>query len=173
VVDDSAWEPDDGTLGPAEVWNPHAVANPDEMVSRRTLAWSERRRGLRPAEWRVREALSASATEGYSNGDPLGSTRDICVTFTRMAMNVEENGGISRRWPRSVRATARYPHPTSDHRSPIESMGRVGTTGGYRRSALRSNGIEGSWAEPDTVGQHPSEPARTTTDQKKPGSALR
>ncbi|OJX78840.1 catalase/peroxidase HPI [Leifsonia sp. 71-9] len=149
-----AWEPDDGTWWGPEVWNPHAVASPDEMVSR-----DERWHGKNGDEdYDLQSPLAASHQaliyvnpEGpYASGDPMGSARDIRITFTRMAMNDEETvaliagGHAFGKSHGQVPASDIGPSPET---APIESMGLgwhnpVGTGNAEHTS---TNGIEGSW----------------------------
>ena len=149
-----AWEPDDGTWWGPEVWNPHAVASPDEMVSR-----DERWHGQNgDADYDLQSPLAASHQaliyvnpEGpYSNGDPLGSARDIRITFTRMAMNDEETVALIAGGHAFGKSHGQVPASDigpSPEKAPIESMGLgwhnpVGTGNAEHTS---TNGIEGSW----------------------------
>lgn len=149
-----AWEPDDGTWWGPEVWNPHAVASPDEMVSR-----DERWHGQNgDAGYDLQSPLAASHQaliyvnpEGpYSNGDPLGSARDIRITFTRMAMNDEETVALIAGGHAFGKSHGQVPASNigpSPEKAPIESMGLgwhnpVGTGSAEHTS---TNGIEGSW----------------------------
>ena len=149
-----AWEPDDGTWWGPEVWNPHAVASPDEMVSR-----DERWHGQNgDADYDLQSPLAASHQaliyvnpEGpYSNGDPLGSARDIRITFTRMAMNDEETVALIAGGHAFGKSHGQVPASDigpSPEKAPIESMGLgwhnpVGTGSAEHTS---TNGIEGSW----------------------------
>ncbi|SEN20956.1 catalase/peroxidase HPI [Cryobacterium luteum] len=149
-----AWEPDDGTWWGPEVWNPHAVASPDEMVSR-----DERWHGQNgDAGYDLQSPLAASHQaliyvnpEGpYSNGDPLGSARDIRITFTRMAMNDEETVALIAGGHAFGKSHGQVPASDigpSPEKAPIESMGLgwhnpVGTGSAEHTS---TNGIEGSW----------------------------
>ncbi|WP_104198619.1 catalase/peroxidase HPI [Cryobacterium sp. Y29] len=149
-----AWEPDDGTWWGPEVWNPLAVASPDEMVSR-----DERWHGQNgDAGYDLQSPLAASHQaliyvnpEGpYSNGDPLGSARDIRITFTRMAMNDEETVALIAGGHAFGKSHGQVPASDigpSPEKAPIESMGLgwhnpVGTGSAEHTS---TNGIEGSW----------------------------
>ena len=149
-----AWEPDDGTWWGPEVWNPHAVASPDEMVSR-----DERWHGQNgDVGYDLQSPLAASHQaliyvnpEGpYSNGDPLGSARDIRITFTRMAMNDEETVALIAGGHAFGKSHGQVPASDigpSPEKAPIESMGLgwhnpVGTGSAEHTS---TNGIEGSW----------------------------
>ncbi|TFD51004.1 catalase/peroxidase HPI [Cryobacterium frigoriphilum] len=149
-----AWEPDDGTWWGPEVWNPHTVASPDEMVSR-----DERWHGQNgDAGYDLQSPLAASHQaliyvnpEGpYSNGDPLGSARDIRITFTRMAMNDEETVALIAGGHAFGKSHGQVPASDigpSPEKAPIESMGLgwhnpVGTGSAEHTS---TNGIEGSW----------------------------
>ncbi|WP_104125907.1 catalase/peroxidase HPI [Cryobacterium sp. Y57] len=150
-----AWEPDDGTWWGPEVWNPHAVASPDEMVSR-----DERWHGQNgDAGYDLQSPLAASHQaliyvnpEGpYSNGDPLGSARDIRITFTRMAMNDEETVALIAGGHAFGKSHGQVPASDigpSPEKAPIESMGLgwhnpLGTGNAEHTS---TNGIEGSWS---------------------------
>lgn len=154
-----AWEPDDGTWWGPEVWNPHTAASPDEMVNR-DGRW---RAQNGDADYDLQSPLAASHQaliyvnpEGpYANGDPMGSARDIRITFTRMAMNDEETvaliagGHAFGKSHGQVPASDIGPSPET---APIESMGLgwhnpVGTGNAEYTS---TNGIEGSWTPTPT-----------------------
>ncbi|WP_235515544.1 catalase/peroxidase HPI [Curtobacterium sp. Leaf183] len=149
-----AWEPDDGTWWGPEVWNPHEAHQGDDMVTR-----DERWTGQNgDADYDLQSPLAASHQaliyvnpEGpYANGDPMGSARDIRITFSRMAMNDEETvaliagGHAFGKSHGQVPASDIGPSPET---APIESMGLgwhnpVGTGNAEYTS---TNGIEGSW----------------------------
>ncbi|MFD1720467.1 catalase/peroxidase HPI [Amnibacterium endophyticum] len=149
-----AWEPDDGTWWGPEVWNPHDVKSYDDMVNR-----DERWRGKNGEQgYDLQSPLAASHQaliyvnpEGpYQSGDPMGSARDIRVTFTRMAMNDEETvalvaGGHAFGKSHGMVAAAKIGAPPEI--APIEQMGLgwhnpQGTGAG---KDTMTNGIEGSW----------------------------
>ena len=74
--------------------NPHAVASLDAMVMR-----DERWTGRTATPTTTCESPLAASHQAliyvnpegpYANGDPMGSARDIRITFSRMAMNDEE-----------------------------------------------------------------------------------
>ncbi len=156
-----AWEPDDGTWWGPEVWDPHAAHSQDDMVQR-----DGRWRGENgDAGYDLQSPLAASHQaliyvnpEGpYANGDPLGSARDIRITFTRMAMNDEETvaliagGHAFGKSHGQVPAAKIGPSPET---APIESMGLgwhnpVGSGNG---KDTMTNGIEGSWTQDPTRG---------------------
>jgi len=149
-----AWEADASTYWGPEVWDPKHVSSLDSMVTR-----DKRWRGQNgDADYDLENPLSASHQsliyvnpEGpYANGDPLGSARDIRITFTRMAMNDEETvaliagGHAFGKSHGMVSAKEVGPPPEI---APIEAMGlgwqnREGT--GFAQYTM-TNGIEGSW----------------------------
>ncbi len=149
-----AWEADNATYWGPEVWNPEAVESFDDMVNR-----DERWRGKNgDAEYDLENPLAASHQaliyvnpEGpYASGDPMGSARDIRITFTRMAMNDEETvaliagGHAFGKSHGMVPAKEVGPPPEI---APMEAMGLGwhnprGTGSGQ---FTMTNGIEGSW----------------------------
>ncbi|MFJ4219486.1 catalase/peroxidase HPI [Curtobacterium luteum] len=154
-----AWEPDDGTWWGPEVWNPHDVHSGDDMVSR-----DERWHGQNGDEdYDLQSPLAASHQaliyvnpEGpYANGDPMGSARDIRITFTRMAMNDEETvaliagGHAFGKSHGQVPATEIGPSPEL---APIEQMGLGwhNPRGTGNAEFTSTNGIEGSWTQDPT-----------------------
>ena len=149
-----AWEADISTYWGPEVWDPKQVSSPDSMVTR-----DQRWRGQNgDADYDLENPLAASHQsliyvnpEGpYANGDPMGSARDIRITFTRMAMNDEETvaliagGHAFGKSHGMVSAKEIGPPPEI---APIEAMGLgwqnlEGT--GFAEFTM-TNGIEGSW----------------------------
>ena len=149
-----AWEADNATYWGPEIWNPRDVKSFDSMVTR-----DKRWRGRNgDAEYDLQNPLAASHQaliyvnpEGpYANGDPLGSARDIRVTFTRMAMNDEETvaliagGHAFGKSHGMVSASEVGPPPEI---APMEAMG-LGWNNpegpGFAQYTM-TNGIEGSW----------------------------
>lgn len=149
-----AWEADNATYWGPELWDPHNVESFDSMVNR-----DKRWRGKNgDADYDLENPLAASHQsliyvnpEGpYANGDPMGSARDIRVTFTRMAMNDEETvaliagGHAFGKSHGMVKADKIGPPPEI---APLEAMGLgwhnpQGTGAGEN---TMTNGIEGSW----------------------------
>ncbi len=154
-----AWEPDDGTWWGPEVWDPHAVTSMDEMVSR-----DERWHGQNgDADYDLQSPLAASHQaliyvnpEGpYANGDPLGSARDIRITFTRMAMNDEETVALIAGGHAFGKSHGMVPAAKigpSPELAPIESMGLGwhNPQGAGNGKDTSTNGIEGSWTQDPT-----------------------
>ncbi|WP_270353403.1 catalase/peroxidase HPI [Microbacterium testaceum] len=149
-----AWEPDDGTWWGPEVWNPHKVESPDEMVSR-DGRWHGRNGD---ADYDLQSPLAASHQaliyvnpEGpYANGDPMGSARDIRITFTRMAMNDEETVALIAGGHAFGKSHGQVPASQigpSPELAPIESMGLGwhNPVGSGNAENTSTNGIEGSW----------------------------
>jgi len=149
-----AWEADTSTYWGPEVWDPKHVASFDSMVTR-----DKRWRGQNgDADYDLENPLAASHQaliyvnpEGpYASGDPIGSARDIRVTFSRMAMNDEETvaliaGGHAFGKSHGMVPAARIGAPPEI--APIEAMGfgwhnPEGTGHG---EFTMTNGIEGSW----------------------------
>jgi catalase-peroxidase len=91
----------------------------------------------------------------YANGDPLGSARDIRISFSRMAMNDEETvaliaGGHAFGKSHGMVSAAQVGPPPEI--APIEAMGLgwqnpEGT--GFAQYTM-TNGIEGSWTSDPT-----------------------
>ncbi len=149
-----AWEADTRTYWGPEVWDPKDVSSFDSMVTR-----DKRWRGKNgDADYDLENPLAASHQaliyvnpEGpYANGDPMGSARDIRITFTRMAMNDEETvaliagGHAFGKSHGKVPASKVGPPPEI---APMEAMGLgwqnpEGT--GFAEYTM-TNGIEGSW----------------------------
>src|ERR1035437_9250468 len=149
-----AWEADTSTYWGPELWDPKDVSSFDSMV-RRDKRWRGRNGD---ADYDLENPLAASHQaliyvnpEGpYANGDPMGSARDIRITFTRMAMNDEETvaliaGGHAFGKSHGMVAADQVGPPPEI--APIEAMGLgwqnpEGT--GFAEFAM-TNGIEGSW----------------------------
>ena len=149
-----AWEADESSYWGREVWDPKNITSFDSMVTR-----DKRWRGQNgDADYDLENPLAASHQaliyvnpEGpYSNGDPMGSARDIRITFTRMAMNDEETvaliaGGHAFGKSHGMVAADKIGPPPEI--APIEAMGLgwhnpEGTGSG---EYTMTNGIEGSW----------------------------
>ena len=154
-----AWEADNATYWGPEIWNPKEVSSFDDMVTR-----DKRWRGTNgEAEYDLENPLAASHQaliyvnpEGpYASGDPMGSARDIRVTFTRMAMNDEETvaliagGHAFGKSHGMVPAKEIGPPPEI---APMEAMG-LGWHNpqgpGFAQYTM-TNGIEGSWTPDPT-----------------------
>jgi catalase-peroxidase len=149
-----AWEADNATYWGPELWDPHNVKSPDSMVTR-----DKRWRGKNgDADYDMENPLAASHQaliyvnpEGpYANGDPMGSARDIRITFTRMAMNDEETvaliagGHAFGKSHGMVKADRIGPPPEI---APLEAMGLGwhNPQGSGAAENTMTNGIEGSW----------------------------
>jgi catalase-peroxidase len=149
-----AWEADNATYWGPEIWDPHHVDSFDSMVNR-----DQRWRGKNgDPNYDLENPLAASHQaliyvnpEGpYANGDPLGSARDIRITFTRMAMNDEETvaliagGHAFGKSHGMVPAKKIGPPPEI---SPLEAMGLGwhNPEGPGFAEFTMTNGIEGSW----------------------------
>ena len=154
-----AWEADDASYWGPEVWDAANVASYDSMVTR-----DERWRGQNgDADYDLQNPLGASHQaliyvnpEGpYANGDPLGSARDIRITFSRMAMNDEETvaliagGHAFGKSHGAVPADKIGPPPEI---APIEAMGLGwhNPQGAGNAENTMTNGIEGSWTPDPT-----------------------
>ncbi len=154
-----AWEADTSTYWGPEVWDPRHASSADSMVSR-----DKRWRGqngdpdydLENPLAATHQALIYVNPEGpYGNGDPIGSARDIRITFTRMAMNDEETvaliaGGHAFGKSHGMVAAGKVGPPPEI--APIEAMGLgwqnpEGT--GFAQYTM-TNGIEGSWTSNPT-----------------------
>jgi catalase-peroxidase len=149
-----AWEADNATYWGPEIWDPNKVDSFDGMVTR-----DKRWRGKNgDADYDLENPLAASHQaliyvnpEGpYASGDPMGSARDIRITFTRMAMNDEETvaliagGHAFGKSHGMVPAKEVGPPPEI---APMEAMG-LGWHNpkgpGFAQYTM-TNGIEGSW----------------------------
>jgi catalase-peroxidase len=154
-----AWEADNATYWGPEIWDPAHVESFDSMVTR-----DKRWRGRNgDADYDLENPLAASHQaliyvnpEGpYANGDPMGSARDIRVTFTRMAMNDEETvaliagGHAFGKSHGMVPAKEVGPPPEI---APMEAMGlgwHNPKGSGFAENTM-TNGIEGSWTQNPT-----------------------
>ncbi|MCJ2013578.1 catalase/peroxidase HPI [Methylobacterium sp. J-076] len=149
-----AWEADNATYWGPELWDPTHVESFDSMVTR-----DKRWRGKNgDADYDMENPLAASHQaliyvnpEGpYANGDPMGSARDIRITFTRMAMNDEETvaliagGHAFGKSHGMVKADKVGPPPEI---APMEAMGLGwhNPEGPGFAEYTMTNGIEGSW----------------------------
>jgi catalase-peroxidase len=125
-----AWEADTVTYWGPEVWDAKEVKSYDSMVMR-DKRWHGKNGD---ADYDLENPLAASHQsliyvnpEGpYSNGDPLGSARDIRITFSRMAMNDEETvaliaGGHAFGKSHGMVSASRIGAPPEI--APIEAMG--------------------------------------------------
>ena len=149
-----AWEADNATYWGPEIWDPENVDGFNSMAMR-----DKRWRGKNgDADYDLENPLAASHQaliyvnrEGpYANGDPMGSARDIRITFTRMAMNDEETvaliaGGHAFGKSHGM-VTPKDVGPPPEI-APMEAMGLgwanlKGT--GFAQYTM-TNGIEGSW----------------------------
>jgi catalase-peroxidase len=155
-----AWEADNSTYWGPEVWDPTDVKSFDSMVTR-DKRWQGKNGD---ADYDLENPLAASHQaliyvnpEGpYSNGDPLGSARDIRITFSRMAMNDEETvaliaGGHAFGKSHGMVSPDQVGPPPEI--APIEAMGLgwqnpEGT--GFAQYTM-TNGIEGSWTPDPTT----------------------
>ncbi len=149
-----AWEADNATYWGPEIWDPKQVDGYDGMVMR-----DKRWRGKNgDADYDLENPLAATHQaliyvnpEGpYSNGDPLGSARDIRVSFTRMAMNDEETvaliaGGHAFGKSHGMGAAKEIGPPPEI--APLEAMGLGwhNPRGKGHAEDTMTNGIEGSW----------------------------
>ena len=149
-----AWEADNATYWGPEVWDADKKQTPDAMVSR-----DKRWRGQNgDADYDLENPLAASFQsliyvnpEGpYGKGDPMGSARDIRITFTRMAMNNEETvaliaGGHAFGKSHGMVPAAEIGMPPEI--SPMEAMGLGwhNPRGKGNAEDTMTNGIEGSW----------------------------
>ncbi|SDY67749.1 catalase/peroxidase HPI [Hymenobacter psychrophilus] len=150
-----AWEVDNSTYwGPEVVHDLQKADSPDSMVNR-----DKRWRGQNgDADYDLENPLAASHQaliyvnpEGpYANGDPMGSARDIRVTFTRMAMNNEETvaliaGGHAFGKSHGMVPAAEIGMPPEI--APMEAMGFGwhNPRGKGNAEDTMTNGIEGSW----------------------------
>ena len=149
-----AWEADTSTYWGPEVWDPTAVSSFDGMVNR-DKRWHGKNGD---ADYDLENPLAASHQaliyvnpEGpYASGDPMGSARDIRITFTRMAMNDEETvaliaGGHAFGKSHGMVAANRIGPPPEI--APMQAMG-LGWHNPESSGAgefTMTNGIEGSW----------------------------
>ncbi|WP_035559708.1 catalase/peroxidase HPI [Hymenobacter sp. IS2118] len=149
-----AWEADNGTYWGPEVWDGHKKHTPDEMVSR-----DKRWRGRNgDADYDLENPLAASHQsliyvnpEGpYGKGDPLGSARDIRITFTRMAMNNEETVALIAGGHAFGKSHGMVPAAEIGVQPEIAPMEQMGLgwhnpKGKGNAENTSTNGIEGSW----------------------------
>ncbi|NVO85370.1 catalase/peroxidase HPI [Hymenobacter terrestris] len=150
-----AWEVDNSTYwGPEVERDLKNADSPDSMVSR-----DKRWRGQNgDPDYDLENPLAASHQaliyvnpEGpYANGDPMGSARDIRVTFTRMAMNNEETvaliaGGHAFGKSHGMVPASEIGMPPEI--APMEAMGFGwhNPKGSGNAENTMTNGIEGSW----------------------------
>ena len=149
-----AWEADNATYWGPEVWDPKNVTSFDSMVTR-----DKRWRGRNgDADYDLENPLGATHQaliyvnpEGpYANGDPMGSARDIRVSFSRMAMNDEETvaliaGGHAFGKSHGMVKASEIGAPPEI--SPMEAMGFGwhNPKGPGNAEFTMTNGIEGSW----------------------------
>ena len=149
-----AWEADTSTYWGPEVWDPKSISSFDSMVTR-----DKRWRGKNgDADYDLENPLGATHQaliyvnpEGpYANGDPMGSARDIRISFTRMAMNDEETvaliagGHAFGKSHGMAKADEIGPPPEI---APIQAMGMgwQNPNGTGFAEYTMTNGIEGSW----------------------------
>ena len=149
-----AWEADNATYWGPEIWDPHHVESFDSMVNR-----DKRWRGQNgDADYDLESPLAASHQaliyvnpEGpYANGDPLGSARDIRITFTRMAMNDEETVALIAGGHAFGKSHGMVPAKhigAPPEIAPLEAMGLGwhNPQGAGNAQDTMTNGIEGSW----------------------------
>jgi catalase-peroxidase len=154
-----AWEADNSTYWGPEVWDPKNVSSSDSMVMR-DKRWRGRNGDpgydLENPLGATHQALIYVNPEGpYANGDPMGSARDIRITFSRMAMNNEETvaliagGHAFGKSHGMVKADRIGPPPEI---APVEAMGLGwhNPEGSGAAEHTMTNGIEGSWTPDPT-----------------------
>ena len=149
-----AWEADNATYWGPEVWDPKNVTSFDSMVMR-----DKRWRGRNgDADYDLENPLAATHQaviyvnpEGpYANGDPMGSARDIRVSFSRMAMNDEETVALiagGHAFGKSHGMVKADEIGAPPEISPMEAMGLGwhNPKGPGNAEFTMTNGIEGSW----------------------------
>jgi catalase-peroxidase len=149
-----AWEADNATYWGPEIWDPKNVDGFNSMVMR-----NKRWRGKNgDADYDLENPLSASHQaliyvnpEGpYANGDPMGSARDIRITFTRMAMNDEETVALiagGHAFGKSHGMVSPKDVGPPPEIAPMEAMGMgwANPSGPGFAQYTMTNGIEGSW----------------------------
>ena len=149
-----AWEADNATYWGPEVWDPKNVTSFDSMVMR-----DKRWRGRNgDADYDLENPLGATHQaviyvnpEGpYANGDPMGSARDIRVSFSRMAMNDEETVALiagGHAFGKSHGMVKADEIGAPPEISPMEAMGLGwhNPKGPGNAEFTMTNGIEGSW----------------------------
>ncbi len=143
-----AWEADDATYWGPEIWDN------GQMVTR-----DKRWRGQNgDPDYDLENPLAASHQaliyvnpEGpYANGDPIGSARDIRITFSRMAMNDEETVALiagGHAFGKSHGMVDKSKIGPPPEAAPIEAMGLgwMNAEGTGFAEYTMTNGIEGSW----------------------------
>ena len=149
-----AWEADDSTYWGPEVWDGDKKHTPDEMVTR-----DKRWRGRNgDADYDLENPLAASFQsiiyvnpEGpYGKGDPMGSARDIRITFSRMAMNNEETVALIAGGHAFGKSHGMVPAAEIGAQPEIAPMEQMGLgwhnpKGTGNAENTMTNGIEGSW----------------------------
>jgi catalase-peroxidase len=149
-----AWEADTSTYWGPEVWAPKDVSSFDSMVKR-----DKRWRGKNgDADYDLENPLAATHQaliyvnpEGpYANGDPMGSARDIRISFTRMAMNDEETvaliaGGHAFGKSHGMVAAKEVGPPPEIALIEAMGLGWKNPEGTGFAEYTTTNGIEGSW----------------------------
>ena len=149
-----AWEADNAAYWGPEVWDGKKVNTPDSMVSR-----DKRWRGQNgDADYDLENPLAASFQsliyvnpEGpYGKGDPMGSARDIRITFSRMAMNDEETVALIAGGHAFGKSHGMVPAAeigAQPEIAPMEEMGMGwhNPRGKGNAEDTMTNGIEGSW----------------------------
>ena len=149
-----AWEADNATYWGPEIWDPKHVDSFDSMVNR-----DKRWRGKNgDANYDLENPLAASHQaliyvnpEGpYASGDPMGSARDIRITFTRMAMNDEETvaliaGGHAFGKSHGMVPAKKIGAPPEISAMEEMGMGWHNPEGTGFAEFTMTNGIEGSW----------------------------
>jgi catalase-peroxidase len=150
-----AWEADNATYWGPEVVHDLAKADSFDSMVMRDKRW----RGQNgDADYDLENPLAATHQaiiyvnpEGpYANGDPMGSARDIRVSFSRMAMNNEETvaliaGGHAFGKSHGMVPAAEIGAPPEI--APMEAMGLGwhNPQGAGNAENTMTNGIEGSW----------------------------
>ncbi|GJD29120.1 Catalase-peroxidase [Methylobacterium adhaesivum] len=154
-----AWEADNATYWGPEVVEMGTLSDFEKMTGR-----DKRWRGKNgDADYDLENPLAASHQaliyvnpEGaYGDGDPVGSARDIRITFTRMAMNDEETVALiagGHAFGKSHGMTPSKEIGPPPEMAPMEAMGLGwhnprGT--GHGKDTM-TNGIEGSWTPDPT-----------------------
>ena len=154
-----AWEADNSTYWGPEVVDTRTVSSFDDMVMR-----DKRWRGQNgDADYDLENPLAASHSaliyvnpEGpYANGDPMGSARDIRVTFTRMAMNNEETvaliaGGHAFGKSHGMTPAKEIGPPPEIAQMEAMGLGWHNPKGTGSGQFTMTNGIEGSWTPDPT-----------------------
>ena len=149
-----AWEADDATYWGPEVWDGKKVNTPDSMVTR-----DKRWRGQNgDADYDLENPLGATHQaliyvnpEGpYANGDPMGSARDIRVSFSRMAMNDQETVALIAGGHAFGKSHGMVPAAQIGAQPEIAPMEQMGMgwhnpKGKGNAENTMTNGIEGSW----------------------------